>query len=338
MTEPQHEGLVSIVVASYNHADFLTRRMDSLIGQTYADVDILVIDDRSLDHSVEALRHFEVNPRVRLVLRDQNGGWVTVSNQGLDLSSGEYVLFANCDDECDPRMVERLVDALQQHPSAGIAFCRSLMVDADDCVLGDDFMIREASFRKRCAEDTLLSGMEVSRFLLHSCVIPNLSAALFRRECFNEVGKFSSAYRVCSDWDLFFRVASQFDIAYVAEPLNRFRQHRKTIRSVTKDKVLFEEYFRLLLGEIRRLELSRRQRMRFRTRVMYLWAAHLFSPSWGGIINLPFHLGRLWTLDPLALMFFLPGCFIRVREIVMKAPYKLYSTLVKRVFDDKKKH
>jgi glycosyltransferase involved in cell wall biosynthesis len=331
VTVPQHQGLVSIVVASYNHADFLTRRMDSLIGQTYPDVDILVIDDKSPDHSVEILRHYEANSRVRLVLRDQNGGWVTVSNQGVDLSSGEYVLFANCDDDCDPRMVERLVDALQQHPSAGIAFCRSLMVDEDDQVLGDDFTIREASFRKRCAQDTLLSGSEASRFLLHSCVIPNLSAALFRRECFNQVGKFSSSYRVCSDWDLFFRVASQYDIAYVAEPLNLFRQHRATIRSVTKDRVLYEEYFRLLLGEILRLDLSSRQRMRYRTRVMYLWAAHLLSPSWVGLTNLPYHLGRIWALDPVALTYFLPACFVRVSEIAAKAAYKLYFGLARRV-------
>jgi GT2 family glycosyltransferase len=228
-------GLVSLVVASYNHAEFLVRRMDSLVGQTYPDIEILVIDDCSPDNSVEILRRYESYPKVRLILREQNGGWVTVSNQGADLSAGEFVLFANCDDDCDPRMVERLVDALQRHPSAGIAFCRSLMIDEDDRVLGDDYMIRESAFRTRCEKDTLLAGAEASRFLLHSCVIPNLSAALFRRECFSTVGYLSAEYRVCCDWDLFFRVAAGYDIAYVAEPLNRFRQHGETIRSVTKD-------------------------------------------------------------------------------------------------------
>lgn len=331
MTVPQRQGLVSLVVASYNHAGFLARRMDSLIGQTYPDVDILAIDDKSPDHSVEILRHYEANPRVHLVLRDQNGGWVTVSNQGVDLSSGEYVLFANCDDDCDPRMVERLVDALQQHPSAGIAFCRSLMVDEDDQVLGDDFTIREASFRKRCAQDTLLSGSEASRFLLHSCVIPNLSAALFRRECFDQVGKLSASYRVCCDWDLFFRVAARYDIAYVAEPLNRFRQHRKTIRSVTKDKVVYEEYFRLLLGQIRRLDLTPIELSRFRMHVMYLWTVHLFSPSLNGVFNLPYHFGRIYSLDPLALLFFIPACFVRAGELLGKLFCKFNVVLRKRV-------
>lgn len=203
MTTQMRLGQASLVVASYNHANFLPQRMDSLVAQTYADIDILVIDDKSPDNSVEVLRRYESDARVRLVLREENGGWVTVSNQGIDMSHGEYVLFANCDDDCDPRMLDRLVDALKRNPTAGMAFCRSLMVDEQGLVLGNDFSIRERAFRQRCAEDTLLSGAEASRFLLHSCVIPNLSAALFRRETLAKVGKLSSEYRVCCDWDLF---------------------------------------------------------------------------------------------------------------------------------------
>jgi GT2 family glycosyltransferase len=327
----QRQGQVSLVVASYNHAGFLSRRMDSLVGQTYSDVDILVIDDESPDNSVEVLRGYESHARVRLLLREENGGWVAVSNQGIDMTSGEYVLLANCDDDCDPRMVERMVDALQRHPSAGIAFCRSLMVDEQDRILGDDFTIRETRFRERCAQDTLLTGREASRFLLHSCVIPNLSAALFRRECFDQVGKLSAAYRVCCDWDLFFRVAARYDIAYVAEPLNRFRQHRKTIRSTTKEKVVYEEYFRLLLGEIRRLDLSPGELARFRTHVMYLWTVHLFSRSLNGFSNLPYHLVRVLSLDPLALLFFIPAFFVRAGELAEKAFRKLKFALNKRV-------
>ena len=327
MTQAVHHGLVSLVVASYNHAGFLARRMDSLVGQTYQDIEILVIDDCSPDNSVEILRRYEAHPKVRLVIREKNGGWVTVSNQGVDMSSGEFVLFANCDDDCDPRMVERLVNALQCNPSAGLAFCRSLMVDEDDQVLGDDFSIREPDFKRRCADDVMLSKAEASRFLLHSCVIPNLSAALFRRECFSEIGYLSSDYRVCCDWDLFFRIAARYDIAYVAEPLNRFRQHSATIRSVTKDRVVFEEYFRLLLGQIRILDLSFVERMKYRTHVMYLWAVHLLSPSLNGILNLPYHLGRIFRLDPPALLFVLPGGLLRVGEVAAKLPRKLVGLL-----------
>ncbi len=331
MTLPPNPGRVSAVVASYNHARFLVRRMDSLLAQTHPDLEIVVIDDKSPDESVEVLRRYESDPRVRVVLREENGGWVAVSNQGIDLTSGDYVLFANCDDYCEPRMVERLVAALQRHPSAGIAFCRSLMVDEQDRVLGDDFGIREERFRRRCANDTLLSGHEASRLLLHSCVIPNLSAALFRRDCLARVGRFSPAYRVCCDWDLFFRVAAEYDIAYVAEPLNRFRQHRTTIRSVTKDKVVYEEYFRLLLREIHRLDLAPGERARYRTHVMYLWTVHLLSLSSNGVLNFPYHLGRVLSLDPVALAYLIPAGFLRTTEVMLKLIRKLKFSIKKRV-------
>ncbi len=318
MTGAVKPGLVSVVVASYNHAKFLDRRMESLINQTYQNIEILVIDDCSPDNSVEVLRKYESHPKVRLIVREQNGGWVTVSNQGVELSSGEFVIFANCDDDCDHRMIERLVASLAANPTAGIAFCRSLMVDENDVVHGDDFSMREASFRARCAVDTLVSGAEMGRFLMHSCVIPNLSAALIRRSCFDSVGYLSSAYRVCCDWDLFFRIVSHYDVAYITEPLNKFRQHKTTIRSSTKSRIIFEEYIRLLLGQVNLLNLSFAERSRFRTRVMYLWATHIISPSLRGLYDFPYHLGAVIRFDPLALPFLLVGLPLRGLEVLGK--------------------
>ncbi|NOT22168.1 MAG: glycosyltransferase [Nitrospiraceae bacterium] len=312
-------GLVTIVVASYNHAEFLTQRMDSLMAQTYQDLEILVIDDCSTDRSIEVLRGYQHRPKVTLLVREKNGGWVVVSNQGLEMASGEFVIFANCDDDCDPRMIRRLVDAMNNNPMAGIVFCRSLLVDEHDNLLGDDFTVRESSFRARCATDTLLSGAEMSRFLLHSCVIPNLSAALIRKKCFDLVGNLSSSYRVCCDWDLFFRIVARYDVAYIAEPLNRFRQHQTTIRNVTKERVVYEEYFRLLLGQIRLLDLTLIERGRFRLHVMYLWAMHLLAPSRNGWSNFPYHFERVLDLDPLALLFLVPGMILRAVRMLGKS-------------------
>lgn len=314
-------GLVSIVVASYNHAEYLVQRMDSLINQTYQNIEILVIEDCSPDNSLEVLRKYESHPKVKLIVREKNGGWVAVSNQGIDLAAGEFVIFANCDDDCEPDMIERLVNAMSANPTAGIAFCRSLMVDEHDRILGDDFTVREASFRARCQNDTLLTRDEMSRFLLHSCVIPNLSAALFRKECFAAAGNLSADYRVCSDWDLFFRVVARYDVAYIAAPLNKFRQHDTTIRSVTKGRVTYEEYFRLLLGHIRSLDLTFRERCRYRTRVMYLWGTHLIAQPLLCLRNFPYHLGKILQFDPIALVFFVPGLL----QGILKIPQKLFG-------------
>lgn len=297
-------GLVSIVVASYNHAEYLVERMQSLLAQTYVEIEILVIDDCSPDNSVEILRNFATDPRVSLIVRGGNGGWVAVSNQGAELASGEYLLYANCDDACEPEMVSKLVKAMQKNPSAGVSFCRSLLVDASGKVLGDDYAGREPAFKARCAGDTLISGREMSRFLLHSCVMPNLSAVLMRKSDFLAAGGFSGQYKANSDWELFFRLAERCDVAYVAAPLNHFRQHETTVRSQTKSQTTYEEFFRLLLGEIRRLDLGFLERCKYRMRVMALWGHHLLTQPIHGLRNFPYHLGRVLALDPPAVLFF----------------------------------
>ncbi|MDP3651347.1 MAG: glycosyltransferase [Rhodoferax sp.] len=320
-------GLVSIIVASYNHAEYLDRRMESLISQTYKNIEIIVIDDCSPDNSLQILRKYETNPKIKLIIRQENGGWVAVSNQGLEMSSGEFVIFANCDDECDHQLIEKLIGGMHKYPTAGISYCRSLLIDENNRILGNDFSIREKAFRLKCVNDTLLTQKEMGRFLLHSCVIPNLSAALFRKAAFSNVGGLTSSYRVCSDWDLFFRIVSCYDVAYIAAPLNKFRQHCTTIRSSTKDRVIYEEYIRLLLGKIKVLNLSLIEKARYRTRVMYLWAIHILSPSLNVGINFNYHVKNVIQIDPVAMAFLPIAILVRVAVLLRKLPSRLFSKI-----------
>jgi glycosyltransferase involved in cell wall biosynthesis len=327
MTTMVKPGLVSVVVASYNHAEYLERRMDSLIEQTYQDIEILVIDDHSSDHSVEVLRKYETHPKVKLLIREKNGGWVTVSNQGIEMSVGEFVIFANCDDFCDSQMIEHLVDAMNWNATTGVVFCRSTMVNERDEVLGNDYEVRERAFRERCSGDTFIQRDEMYRFLLHSCVIPNLSAALIRRSCFDSIGALTLEYRACSDWDLFFRIATNFDFFYIAEPLNCFRQHSTTVRSATKGRVTYDEFFKLLLGEIRRKKLSASERFHFRLHVMYLWAIELIRPSGSGWYNFFHHLQIVWKIDPIVLTLLLLAMLKRILEL----PWKGLSRVIRQI-------
>lgn len=323
MSKTVAPGRVSLIVASYNHARYLPARMECLINQTYDDIEIVVIDDCSPDNSVDVLRNYENHPKVRLIVREENGGWVTVSNQGIAESTGEFVIFANCDDSCETTLVERLVQSMQQHETAGIAFCRSLMVDENDQIIGDDFTIREQAFQDLCQDDTFIDRRTMHRFLLRACVIPNLSQAMIRRNCFAQSDQLTEQYKACSDWDLFFRIAEHFDFSYVAEPLNHFRQHGKTIRSATKGRVEYDEFFTLLLGEIRTGNLSDTETRHFRLHVMYLWALELMRPALSGWKNFLHHLALVWKLDKAALPYLPVAMVKRLFEFPEKAMKRL---------------
>ena len=323
-------GLVSVVVASYNHEKYLARRMDSLCVQTYKNMEIIVIDDCSPDGSRKILQNYKNDPRVTIIEREENGGWVTVSNQGIDLAKGEFVLFANCDDDCEPEMIGMLVNAIQSNEKIGIAYCRSLMIDQDDVVIGDDYLIREAAFQKKCFRDCQISSSQMQRFLLYSCVIPNLSSALIRKSCFEIAGRFSSNFQACSDWDLFFKIAETFEFYYVAIPLNRFRQHDTTVRSATKGRVTYDEFFRVLLIEIANIKLTLAERLRFRTHVMYLWSMELLRPSISGWVNFPHHFRLVWKLDRLALPLLPIAMVIRLIEL----PRKALKLVIRKITSD----
>jgi len=316
--------LVSVVVPSYNYASYLERRIDSILNQTYPSIEIIVIDDCSPDNSVEVLQQYASHPRVKLVIRDKNEGWISANNQGADLASGEFILFAQCDDVCDPTMIERLVESMQEHPSAGISFCRSLLVDEAGNSLGEDYDGRETSFKQVCKSDVLLTKHQMALFLFNACVIPNLSALLIRKECFKTVGFFSHDYKVCSDWDWYFRIVGQYDVAYIASPLNHFMQHDATIRSSTKDRIIFEEYFRLLLSNIKKIDLSFAERCRVRMRAMELWSVHLITPSWAGVVNSPFHLKRVIALDSVAIIWLPVALIFRVGVVAVKVLRKIF--------------
>lgn len=309
-------GLVSVIVASYNHSEYLKERMDSLINQTYQNLEILVIDDCSTDGSLEVLRGYESHPKVKLIIREINGGWVNVSNQGVDVSKGEFIIFANCDDTCEPQMLERLVESIKKNPTAGIAYCRSKMIDQSGKLLGDDFLIREKAFRNFCKSDILVPKNIFSKFLLNSCVIPNLSAALFRKNCYIFSGRMTGLYKVCADWDLFFRVTQYYDIAYISEPLNSFRQHQTTIRNTTKEQIYFSEVLSLLLTQITRQNLTLLEHFKFRFHVMHLWAIKMTQLSFNGIqFFLPLS-NIVFKKDPPAIVF-LPIAFTYRASIVI---------------------
>src|SRR5215469_14515935 len=114
MTSPD-KPRVSVVVPNYNHAQFLPKRIDSILGQSFQDFEVLLLDDCSSDDSRSILSQYANNPRVRIRLNGGNSGSpIKQWNKGVDLARGEYVWIAESDDYSHPRFLERLVAVLDR--------------------------------------------------------------------------------------------------------------------------------------------------------------------------------------------------------------------------------
>lgn len=224
--------LVSVVVPNYNHAAYLRQRVDSVLAQTFQDIELILLDDASTDGSLAILESYRGDPRVRIHVNDRNSGstfrqW----NRGAKLAGGKYLWFAESDDWAEPTLVERLVGFLERSPRCTLAACESWYVHGETAPTTRTNQSHEPG-NERWRSDFVADGRgECRSHLVVHNTMPNASAVVIRREAFERVGGADESMRLCGDWMLWVRLLLEGDLAHVGEPLNHYRCHTAAVRS-----------------------------------------------------------------------------------------------------------
>ena len=217
--------LISVIIPNYNHSKFLSQRLNSLVNQSYKNLEIIIIDDCSTDNSRYIIDKFKCDFNTKKIFNKQNLGPFKSHNLGATLAKGEYILFAESDDFCDSNLIEVLVDNLISDSSLGVSFCKSKIIDENGNSIRDDYEYREKKFREKCIESTKILAHDMREYLLISNVIPNMSAAMIKRDLFLSINGLNTSYRLCADWDLWLRLSEVTDFYYSTNVLNYFRDH-----------------------------------------------------------------------------------------------------------------
>lgn len=113
---------VSVLLVTHNAAAFITTALDSILAQTYANFRVIISDDASSDGTIEICERYVSDPRITLYAQTRRLGWVGNVNRALEYAKGKYLMIASHDDELDPEYLASLVDALEAHPNAVVAF------------------------------------------------------------------------------------------------------------------------------------------------------------------------------------------------------------------------
>jgi glycosyltransferase involved in cell wall biosynthesis len=249
--------MVSVIIPNYNHARYLVERLDSVLNQSFTDIEVLLMDDCSSDDSRSIIEEYAArDARIRVVLNEQNSGSTFKQwNKGIALTQGEYVWLAESDDYADPNFLATLVARLDADPEVGLVYCDSFSVDENGALMPvptwEPFLAElDAQLWK---QDFTKEGLElVLRYMSYRNIIPNASAVLLRRTTLAKVGAADESYRVLGDWLFWARILSVSNLAFVARPLNYFRTHRNNVRSKTQmDGTVLVETTRRL-AEMRR--------------------------------------------------------------------------------------
>jgi glycosyltransferase involved in cell wall biosynthesis len=206
---------VSVVVPAYNSADYTVETVQSVLGQTYGDFELIVVDDGSTDHTREAMQDF--GDRIRYLYKE-NGGACSARNLGIAESQGEYVACLDCDDLWLPEKLERSVAALDAHPDWALVFTPCLLIDDKGKTIG------LSNYRPD------LGNAFLELLKRNYIVAPTV---VMRRAHMEEVGPFDESMFIPADWDLWLRLARDRVIGFVETPLSKYRMASSyTLRNV----------------------------------------------------------------------------------------------------------
>ncbi len=246
-----HLPKVSIIIPNYNHKPYLQQRLDSVLGQTFQDFEVIVLDDASTDGSQEVLKAYNNHPKVsHMVFNAVNSGspfkqW----HKGIALAQGEWIWIAESDDYCELDFLECLIVELEQRVNCVLAYCASSIIDDSGVFLGRHKWA-DALDHKRWTQLYENTGSdEIRRFLRYRNTITNASAVVFKKSVMSQV-KIPIDMKFCGDWAVWIQVLKQGDIVYLPKLLNFFRRHNastKTVKSFVKEQQRIKEYMSVFL-------------------------------------------------------------------------------------------
>jgi glycosyltransferase involved in cell wall biosynthesis len=212
---------VSIAIPTYNGATHLRQSIESVLGQTFKDFELLIIDDVSTDETWPIVQEYgRLDRRVRTSRNSTRLGLVGNFNRCIDLANGRYICVWHQDDVMMPQNVERKVALLKANPRVGFVHSNILMIDEEGKVLSEHWE------RDTC-RDYIMSGQE---FFL-KMIQPGKNyvccpAVVARRECYQELGCFRSELYFACDWEMWMRISLYYDVGCLGEPLMQFRRHK----------------------------------------------------------------------------------------------------------------
>lgn len=205
---------------SYNYGRFIEKSIDSVLAQTYENFEIVVVDNRSTDATMDVLRsRYADDPRVRVFENEANIGMVPNFNRALSLARGEFIVWLCADDWFLERHLERLASVFEGHPALDVVYTNVLFADER----GRTFAFKSES--SQLPFDYVDIRDELPEMLSTFCQLC-LPCALFRRELFEELGALDEAFSYLADWEIAIRCAAEGKrFAYLAEPSACVRAH-----------------------------------------------------------------------------------------------------------------
>ena len=211
MTSDSYLPKVSVIIPSYNHSKFVKQAILSVVTQTYKNIELIVIDDGSKDDSRTIIS--ELRSEFNFEYFEQENSGISASlNRGIRNSSGEYICYVASDDFYHEDKISKQVKFYLENPDFGFIHA--------GCIVVNEF---GAEISRPEFSDVSWNIKRPFNILLETCFV-SAPSVMIKRSVFEEVGYFDESVAI-EDWDLWLRIAKQYEVGFQNDYLVYYRQH-----------------------------------------------------------------------------------------------------------------
>lgn len=227
-----HKPLVSVVIPCYNHEKFVEHAIESVINQTYKNIELIVIDDGSKDLSPKIVEKLAKEYGF-LFVRQENSGVCKTLNRAVNLAKGELIGVLASDDYWHEEKIEKQLLCLINSPGSELCYCQALEFSEDEGIFK-----KLRIFPKRPWQGYLLPRVFFSQHVPAGSI-------LFSKKLFDTLGGFDENF-LEEDWDFLIRCAAETKICAVGEPLFYYRSHSTNVMKTRPRPAIFRQKALLL--------------------------------------------------------------------------------------------
>lgn len=275
--------LVSVVITTYNREKSIRKAIESVLNQTHRNIELIIIDDGSIDETKEIIRPYFLDPRVRYFYED-NKGCADAMNNGIAVAKGKYVAILDSDDFwCDNQKIEKQLDFLEKNTDYVLVGGGATMIDEKGKEIVSYLLVEhDADIRKEILVNNVFAHVTV----------------LFKKEAWEKVGGYDKNYWM-EDWDLLLKMGLVGKLHNIQEIFANYLGHQRNNPSD------FDENYSRLEQLKLKIKLKKKYRNyypNYKKALLYCWIEYLFS-------LLPFKY-ELWPI------------LFRVRKLFIRSPFK----------------
>ena len=226
--------LVTALVPSYNHGRYIRERIESILEQTYPEVELIVIDDASEDDSDQVIRDLQAKYGFKYIRNSRNSGTPFAAWERIcALAKGDYIWVCESDDVAEPEFLKSAVSRLRAKSDAVMFYSSSLIInEASEPIGHTDSYFHDIWKETRWDKDFAADGPEeLMKFQIRGQTVPNMSSALFTSSAFRKAfTPFLKRLRLTGDWLFVGDILKQGRVEFSHAALSRFRKHEITSR------------------------------------------------------------------------------------------------------------